>query len=107
MARHLLLKHVASLALQIARYTMPFVVISAIFWLLHTWILDPVPNKFRRREFIRYRREILHVGTKLNFRSPARQVRAGCCWWLGCRKDRVAALWHPKRCCSEGLPHLK
>lgn len=54
---------------------MPFVVISAIFWLLHTWILDPVPNQFRRREFIRYRREILHVGTKLNFRSPARQVR--------------------------------
>eukprot|EP00878_Enallax_costatus_P001473 GHUV01001624.1.p1 GENE.GHUV01001624.1~~GHUV01001624.1.p1 ORF type:complete len:977 (+),score=283.07 GHUV01001624.1:432-2933(+) len=60
--------------IQIARYTMPFVIISAIFWLLHTWILDPVPNKFRRREFIRYRREILHVGTKLNFRSPARQV---------------------------------
>ncbi|WIA15942.1 hypothetical protein OEZ85_012685 [Tetradesmus obliquus] len=60
--------------IQIARYTMPFVAISAIFWLLHTWILDPVPNKFRRREFIRYRREILHVGTKLNFRSPARQV---------------------------------
>jgi cell division protease FtsH len=53
---------------------MPFVVISALFWLLHTWILDPVPNQFRRREFIRYRREILHVGTKLNFRSPARQV---------------------------------
>lgn len=53
---------------------MPFVMISAIFWLLHTWILDPVPNQFRRREFIRYRREILHVGTKLNFRSPARQV---------------------------------
>jgi hypothetical protein len=66
---------VRAYALQIARYTMPFVVISAIFWLLHTWILDPVPNKFRRREFIRYRREILHVGTKLNFRSPARQVR--------------------------------
>jgi cell division protease FtsH len=62
--------------LQIARYTMPFVVISALFWLLHTWILDPVPNQFRRREFIRYRREILHVGTKLNFRSPARQVGA-------------------------------
>jgi cell division protease FtsH len=61
--------------IQIARYTMPFVVISMLFWLLHTWILDPVPNQFRRREFIRYRREILHVGTKLNFRSPARQVR--------------------------------
>jgi cell division protease FtsH len=63
--------------IQIARYTMPFVVISMLFWLLHTWILDPVPNQFRRREFIRYRREILHVGTKLNFRSPARQVRYG------------------------------
>jgi len=49
---------------------MPFVVISAVFWFLHTWILDPVPNQFRRREFIRDRREILHVGTKLNFRSP-------------------------------------
>lgn len=33
---------------------MPFVFISAVFWLLHTWILDPVPNKFRRREFIRW-----------------------------------------------------
>ncbi|KAI8464373.1 MAG: hypothetical protein J3K34DRAFT_526266 [Monoraphidium minutum] len=63
-----------SLLIQIARYTMPFVFISAVFWLLHTWILDPIPNKFRRREFIRYRREILHVGSKLNFRSPARQV---------------------------------
>jgi cell division protease FtsH len=53
---------------------MPFVLISFVFWVLHTWILDPIPNKFRRREFIRYRREILHVGSKLNFRSPARQV---------------------------------
>eukprot|EP00877_Chromochloris_zofingiensis_P008651 jgi/Chrzof1/4039/Cz13g18040.t1 len=60
--------------IQVARYTFPFVMISALFWLIHTWILDPLPNKFRRREFIRYRREILHVGTKLNFRSPARQV---------------------------------
>jgi hypothetical protein len=33
---------------------MPFVFISAVFWLLHTWILDPIPNKFRRREFIRW-----------------------------------------------------
>jgi hypothetical protein len=53
---------------------MPFVVISAVFWALHTAVLDPVPNAFRRREFIRYRREILHVGSKLNFRSPARQA---------------------------------
>ncbi len=43
------------LLVQVARYTFPFVFISAVFWLLHTWILDPVPNKFRRREFIRYR----------------------------------------------------
>jgi cell division protease FtsH len=37
------------------RYTFPFMFISAVFWLLHTWILDPLPNQFRRREFIRYR----------------------------------------------------
>lgn len=63
-----------ALVIQVLRYNMPFVFISAVFWVLHTWILDPIPNKFRRREFIRYRREILHVGSKLNFRSPARQV---------------------------------
>jgi cell division protease FtsH len=73
--------------IQLSRYTLPFVVISALFWLLHTWILDPVPNQFRRREFIRYRREILHVSSKLNFRTPARQVgvEGGCAWWAGGR----------------------
>jgi hypothetical protein len=40
---------------QVLRYTFPFMFISAVFWLLHTWILDPLPNQFRRREFIRYR----------------------------------------------------
>lgn len=57
------------------RYTVPFMVISGVFWLLHTWILDPMPNKFKRQEFIRYRREMLHVASKLNFRTPAREVR--------------------------------
>ncbi|GLI67098.1 hypothetical protein VaNZ11_011303 [Volvox africanus] len=65
----------ASLFIQILRYTVPFMVISGLFWILHTWILDPVPNKFRRQEFIRYRREMLHVASKLNFRTPAREVR--------------------------------
>jgi cell division protease FtsH len=27
------------------------------------------------QEFLRYRRELLHVASKLNFRSPARRVR--------------------------------
>lgn len=55
-------------AIQVVRYTFPFVFISALFWFLHTWVLDPIPNQFRRREFLRYRREILFVGSKLNFR---------------------------------------
>ncbi len=61
---------------QMLRYTVPFMVISGVFWLLHTWILDPMPNKFKRQEFIRYRREMLHVASKLNFRTPAREVRS-------------------------------
>ncbi|GIL84930.1 hypothetical protein Vretimale_9765 [Volvox reticuliferus] len=65
----------ASLFIQTLRYTVPFMVISGLFWILHTWILDPVPNKFRRQEFIRYRREMLHVASKLNFRTPAREIR--------------------------------
>lgn len=60
---------------QIIRYTAPFMFISAVFWLLHTWLLDPMPNQFRRQEFLRYRRELMHVASKLNFRSPAREVR--------------------------------
>ncbi len=32
---------------QLLRYTAPFMFISAVFWLLHTWILDPMPNAFR------------------------------------------------------------
>ncbi|GLC69378.1 ATP-dependent zinc metalloprotease FTSH 1 [Pleodorina starrii] len=65
----------ASLIIQMLRYTAPFLVISGLFWVLHSWLLDPVPNKFRRQEFIRYRREMLHVASKLNFRTPAREVR--------------------------------
>lgn len=42
-----------ALMAQIVRYTVPFMVISGLFWMLHTWILDPMPNAFRRREFIR------------------------------------------------------
>lgn len=38
---------------QMLRYTVPFMVISGLFWMIHTWILDPLPNKFRRQEFIR------------------------------------------------------
>jgi hypothetical protein len=34
---------------QVLRYTVPFLFISAVFWFLHTWILDPMPNKFRRQ----------------------------------------------------------
>lgn len=41
------------LRLQVVRYTVPFLVISGLFWLLHTWALDPMPNAFKRREFIR------------------------------------------------------
>lgn len=48
--------------------------ISAVFWMLHTWLLDPMPNAFKRQEFLRYRRELMHVASKLNFRSPAREV---------------------------------
>ncbi|KAG2495020.1 hypothetical protein HYH03_006952 [Edaphochlamys debaryana] len=65
----------SSMLVQVLRYTVPFMVISTVFWVLHTWILDPMPNKFRRQEFIRYRREMLHVASKLNFRTPAREVR--------------------------------
>ncbi|KAG2437047.1 hypothetical protein HYH02_011309 [Chlamydomonas schloesseri] len=65
----------AGLLVQMLRYTVPFMVISGLFWMIHTWILDPLPNKFRRQEFIRYRREMLHVASKLNFRTPAREVR--------------------------------
>lgn len=32
---------------QLLRYTAPFMFISAVFWLLHTWLLDPMPNAFR------------------------------------------------------------
>jgi len=60
---------------QLMRYTFPFMFMSAVFWLLHTWLLDPMPNAFKRKEFIRYRRELMHVASKLNFRSPAREVR--------------------------------
>lgn len=61
-------------AVQVLRYTFPFVFISALFWFLHTWVLDPVPNQFRRREFLRYRREVLFVGSKLNFRCGGLQA---------------------------------
>lgn len=64
-----------ALIVQVARYTFPFMFISGLFWLLHTWILDPLPNAFRRKEFLRYRRELLYIASKLNFRSPAREVR--------------------------------
>lgn len=47
---------------QLARYTFPFMFISAVFWLLHTWLLDPMPNAFKRKEFIRYR-----WGTRFSF----------------------------------------
>lgn len=57
---------------QVLRYTFPFMFISAVFWLLHTWLLDPMPNGFRRQEFLRYRRELMHVASKLNFRWVAR-----------------------------------
>jgi cell division protease FtsH len=30
--------------LQLLRYTFPFMFISAVFWMLHTWLLDPMPN---------------------------------------------------------------
>ena len=71
---------------QVLRYAFPFMFISACFWLLHTWILDPMPNAFRRREFLRFRREMMHVASKLNFRSPARQV-GGC--WPACRTAQL------------------
>eukprot|EP00955_Chlamydomonas_euryale_P064276 358919-Chlamydomonas_euryale.AAC.1 len=55
--------------------TFPFMFIAAVFWLIHTWVLDPLPNVLKRSEFLRYRRELLYVTSKLNFRSPAREVR--------------------------------
>ncbi len=64
---------------QLLRYTFPFMFISAVFWLLHTWLLDPMPNGFKRQEFLRYRREMMHVASKLNFRSPAREVGGLAC----------------------------
>jgi len=64
-----------ALVAQVVRYTLPFMFITTIFWLLHTWLLDPMPNAFKRQEFLRYRRELMHVASKLNFRSPAREVR--------------------------------
>jgi len=60
---------------QVLRYAFPFMFISAVFWLLHTWVLDPLPNAFKRQEFLRYRRELMYITSKLNFRSPAREVR--------------------------------
>ncbi|KAG1666581.1 hypothetical protein FOA52_000548 [Chlamydomonas sp. UWO 241] len=60
---------------QLLRITFPFMFISFIFWIIHTWVLDPMPNVLKRSEFLRYRRELLYVTSKLNFRSPAREVR--------------------------------
>lgn len=68
----------AAFTAQLLRYTAPFLFISGLFWLLHTALLDPMPNAFRRQEFLRYRRELMHVASKLNFRSPAREV-SWCC----------------------------
>ena len=58
------------------RYTFPFMFISALFFLL-SWILEPMPNVLRKNEFLRYRRELLYITSKLNFRSPAKEVRCG------------------------------
>jgi hypothetical protein len=68
---------------QLLRYTAPFMFISGVFWLLHTWLLDPMPNSFRRQEFLRYRRELMHVASKLNFRwvSGVGLVRGGQLVW--------------------------
>lgn len=65
----------AVFAVQVSRYALPFFIISALFWLLHTAVLDPAPNAFKRQEYIRHRRETLYITAKLNFRSPVREVR--------------------------------
>jgi len=60
---------------QFHTYMLPFLALSAVYWAWHGAVLDPMPNAFRRKEFLRYRREMLYVASKLNFRSPAREVR--------------------------------
>jgi cell division protease FtsH len=92
---------------QAGRYAFPFIFISWVFWLLHTFVLDPIPNRFRRREFVRYRREILHVGTKLNFRSPARQVDIDTTAPDFIRWDDINGIDEVKREISEIIDYLK
>jgi hypothetical protein len=52
-----------------------------------SFAMSPLP----RQEFIRYRREMLQVASKLNFRTPAREVRSG----LG--KDRISIVQTGRR----------
>ncbi|GFH26835.1 AAA domain-containing protein, partial [Haematococcus lacustris] len=61
--------------IQILRFTAPFMFITALFWLLHTWLLDPLPDAFSPRQMLRHRRELMLVASKLSFRSPAKEVR--------------------------------
>jgi hypothetical protein len=63
---------------QVLRYTFPFMFISAVFWLLHTWILDPLPNQFRRREFIRYRCAAGQAGLDITVPCDWRFIICGC-----------------------------
>lgn len=67
--------HMAMLlcALQMVRFAFPFVFIAAVFGVL-SWILEPMPNLLRKNEFLRYRRELLYIASKLNYRSPAKEV---------------------------------
>ncbi|KAG1670583.1 hypothetical protein FOA52_012156 [Chlamydomonas sp. UWO 241] len=60
---------------QFRTYLLPFLFLSAAYWAWHTGVIQPMPNAFRRKEFLRYRREQLVVASKLNFRSPMREVR--------------------------------
>jgi cell division protease FtsH len=92
---------------QAGRYAFPFIFLSWIFWVLHTYVLDPIPNRFRRREFVRYRREILHVGTRLNFRSPARQVDIDTTAPDFIRWDDINGIDEVKREISEIIDYLK
>lgn len=97
----------AAFTAQLLRYTAPFMFISAIFWLLHTWLLDPMPNAFRRQEFLRYRRELMHVASKLNFRSPAREVRIDMTGPDFIPWDEIHGIDEVKREITEIIDYLK
>lgn len=85
------------------RYLFPFMLLSMAFWALHSMVLDPMPNAFKRQEFIRYRREMLYITSKLNFRSPAREVSG---LW-GSSRNGTVLVWNMQGNLRDAVHHLQ